>query len=150
LHNFIIRRWRVMVAHRMLAGRGYDTYVLRWRDTRVEITETIDGNYEFKVNGRHQTGVNGKRLDAFEVDVLLAVWCAQDMSETQDFSLERLRDGVATHEHAQNHPQNQDADLRPVVAPIEPLRASLAVEARASLSEACDMLDNHGFERNVG
>lgn len=101
LHNFFVCQWRVMVVRKILAGREYDTFHLRWRDTRIEITETIDGDYEFVVNERLQTGVNGKRLDAFEVDVLLAVWCAKDLAEAHEhFTLERLRAGQADATHA--------------------------------------------------
>lgn len=92
LHNFVILQWRVMVVRRILASREYDAYHLRWRDTRIVITETIDGFYEFEVNEQHQKGLNGKRFDVFEVDVLLAIYCAKDVAEAREhFTFERLR-----------------------------------------------------------
>lgn len=91
MRNFMVLQWRVMVTSRTVVGRKYETYVLRWRDTRVEITETLDGDFEFSVNKRPLKGTNGKHLDSAEVDVLLSLWCAQDMAEAQQhFTLDQL------------------------------------------------------------
>lgn len=121
MRNFMMLRWRVMVARKELAGHSCDTYVLRWRDTRIHLTETIDGNYEFTVNERPQVGIDGRRLDACEVDVLLAVWCAQDMEEAQQFTLERLRDA------AENCIDDAASELiSRIEGPLEPLQARRA------------------------
>jgi hypothetical protein len=114
VRNFMVLQWRVMVVRKTLAGRDYDTYHLRRRDTRVEIIETIDGGFEFRVNERSQTGTNGKHLDASEVDVLLSVWCASDLAEAQQyFSIEKLR-AAAALESSPNAPPwpRRDASAR--------------------------------------